>query len=188
MPNEELKVWYSNQYCERFDIKTLEEADLLAEAELDSANGRNNSGNALSSNLAPTGGHKLRNKIAKSQLSQLQQNQVSLQEGNKSQDQLVAAQDELAQNEMQDLFDSSLASVSAEPIISDNLNKNVEIVNAKNGSTKGNITSNDLSGKDPKTNQYKCNICERVFPRHYSLRRHLVMHSGMISLFFKYVQ
>lgn len=196
LPNEELRVWYSAPYCERFNIKTLQEAeaDLLVESvELDGT-GRSNESHLAAGSLA-TGGHKLRNKIAKSQLSiQQQQSQDAVLE-NSSKNQLPSHgifEDSLS-NGIQDLFDASL-SVTSEPG-SNNLNKAPEGTSGSSSavgepsnapSVSGNASNDQPSAKEGKTNQFKCNICGRVFPRHYSLRRHLVMHSGkalsMISL------
>src|SRR5699024_10543256 len=124
------------------------------------------------------------NKIAKSQLSQLQQSHVPLQGENKNQEDQLSQHEGLEHvinNDLPDLFDSAVLSVAPESNMNVNLNKNVEndvnSLAAANGGAVSATTASNPKSKEGK-NKYKCHICERLFPRQYSLRRHLVMHSG----------
>lgn len=205
LPNEELKVWYSADYCARFDIRTLEEVAAASAAVSASSSAvdlvaseqhQQQISTAGSVNLA-TGGHKLRNKIAKSQQQQ-QLQQISSGEGNQQMGSEVADQQILlevndAGKESQvDLNTSSgtlLFSDHTHPLMVVNdgslVNSSSHLTSHSNASDlmmsaeNGNKLSTEKIVKVQQ--QYKCNICERVFPRQYSLRRHLVMHSGRIG-------
>ena len=91
----------------------------------------------LQHQLPPASGHKLRNKIAKSQQQQQQMQQQ--QQERKAKD-----------------------GVSMDPKVSEDCNQ-----------------LQSSSGKSGKSSQqHKCEICGKTFPRFYSLRRHQIMHSG----------
>jgi len=73
---EELKVWYSREYAEKFNLKVLEPRTLFIQ-EVDEQMPAENIPHKSAPNpidIVATGGHKLRNKIAKTQ-QQLQQQQ-----------------------------------------------------------------------------------------------------------------
>lgn len=85
---EELKVWYSKEYAEKFNLKMLEpRAQMMVEFEEQSIEGTalmNRNTNPI--DIVATGGHKLRNKIAKSQQMQQQlQKQENLENNNQTQ-------------------------------------------------------------------------------------------------------
>lgn len=175
MPNEELKVWYSKEYRQKFKIPNLlldqdgmtvvddlhsheqHEQDLLSQSDSE-----------LSNNLN-AGGHKLRNKIAKSQLTQLQQIQSDKdgESENPQQHELMNSSETYQLVEAND----HTASVGSQQVLIK--------INESAPSMVATTVSNNGTGTATKTNQYQCPICQRIFPRHYSLRRHLVMHSGV---------
>lgn len=94
-----------------------------------------------STDLIPAAGHKLRNKIAKSQ----QQQQLQLQKTQQSNNQLIVSE--------------PLKSVSNVPSAS--LAPGLEAIIRKE-----------------RSNDHRCETCGKTFPRFYSLRRHMIMHSG----------
>ena len=94
-----------------------------------------------STDLIPAAGHKLRNKIAKSQ----QQQQLQLQKTQQSNNQLIVSE--------------PLNSVSNVPSAS--LDPGLEAIIRKE-----------------RSNDHRCETCGKIFPRFYSLRRHMIMHSG----------
>lgn len=179
MPNEELRVWYSKSYAAKFNIRIFdhpEEINLIGESEFDGSSKIILSNSSLQ-NL-PTGGHKLRNKIAKSQLTQLQTNPECIKDQQQPPNGL-----QTEMNGMHELFHPSINVVTNEPIIVVNKiidsNKNVLIIGDEN-SPASNIENLKPEAKNgmKKAEKYQCDKCQRVFPRHYSLRRHQVMHSG----------
>ena len=192
MPNEELKVWYSKDYANKFNIRTFETTNdinlNISESEFD-ANNKIILSNSSLNNMS-SGGHKLRNKIAKSQLSQLQQ--IPSQECVKISSQ-HDIQSNLGGNDIQDLLNSSINMASNEPPIIV-LNKiideeNVLVIGDDNGSSNLEnlkpVNTNATATKITKPDKFQCDKCQRVFPRHYSLRRHQVMHAG--NFFFNLV-
>ncbi|RWS13906.1 PR domain zinc finger protein 10-like protein [Dinothrombium tinctorium] len=134
---EELKVWYSSEYLERFKVNIIAEQQLTSPSSfhLSSDDDQNRSNAIMCSDLSTVAaGHKLRNKIAKSQQQQQQ-------------------------------------------------NVQVQKINSDDGETNDQVSSQNENNCDRLlTNveqpQYKCDICQKVFPRPYSLRRHKIMHSG----------
>lgn len=150
---EELKVWYSRDYAERFRLKTFE--DELIEVFATKSTHSNNldqvgsepmamassdiKGVAASDLSTPTTGHKLRNKIAKTQQQQLQLQKLQLNESSS------APGDDLTVSKNVPLSEDVAKSTDCQPV---------------------------------HPTQYKCETCGKAFPRFYSLRRHQVMHSG----------
>ncbi|RWS26967.1 PR domain zinc finger protein 10-like protein [Leptotrombidium deliense] len=125
---EELKVWYSNEYLERFKVNIVDQQIHSPSFSLNSEDEIGRPLGFLNSDISTLpGGHKLRNKIAKTQ--QQHQQQVNSYKSNGCD------------------------------------NRNDE-------QSESNQRSN------PEQPQYKCDICQKVFPRPYSLRRHKIMHSG----------
>lgn len=201
MPNEELKVWYSNEYARTFGIKLLEEAEANKKNFLE--NSTNSSTVAANSNAPATAtvtiinnnnaeqcGHKLRNKIAKTQNAQLvkeKEDQETSCSANK-----VIGQETLNTNPMNDLFNNTrIELVSTESAINeivDNDKKPIQTTEViKNNVTtkrqesitnETNNNNNTVNGKQ----KYQCDQCQKEFPRQYSLQRHLVMHSGNYCL------
>jgi hypothetical protein len=74
---EELKVWYSKEYGEKFNLKLLEPRPTLMPEndEKSIANNLRKRNTTTAIDIVTTGGHKLRNKIAKTQQQQQLQKQ-----------------------------------------------------------------------------------------------------------------
>ena len=100
---EELKVWYSKEYAEKFNLKLLEpRVQMMDELDEQSIEGTGNlNGSTNSIDIVATGGHKLRNKIAKS--LQMQQQQLQKQENleNNSQTQVNSSSKSAKDNSTQ---------------------------------------------------------------------------------------
>lgn len=96
--------------------------------------------NTSTTDLMPAAGHKLRNKIAKSQQQQLQLQKT--------------------QQNSQINVTEQLKSVSNVPNASQQSAGSVAVV------------------RPEKSKEHKCDTCGKTFPRFYSLRRHMIMHSG----------
>jgi hypothetical protein len=75
---EELKVWYSKEYGEKFNLKLLEPRPTLMPEndEKSIANNLRKRNTTTAIDIVTTGGHKLRNKIAKTQQQQLQKQEI----------------------------------------------------------------------------------------------------------------
>jgi len=78
---EELKVWYSREYGEKFNLKLLEprSAHVFENDEQSIANNLRKRNTTTTIDIVTTGGHKLRNKIAKTQQQQQLQKQETQQ-------------------------------------------------------------------------------------------------------------
>lgn len=141
---EELKVWYSKEYADKFNLKALEpivQPQLEIETQGVANNLRKRAATANTVNITVTTGHKLRNKIAKTQQQQRQQQQQQEQE---------QQQQEQVQMPQQDTQNDS-------------------------------FNTTNQKQESSSSSRYKCDTCNKVFPRFYSLRRHQIMHSGTKS-------
>ncbi|KAI1286331.1 PR domain zinc finger protein 10 [Halotydeus destructor] len=155
---EELRVWYSRDYAAKFNLKNLDQLDVISIDAFDSQEAivtdplpceptidqlEATAGDlvvASSDQSAAAGGHKIRNKMAK------QQQQVVQKEPTPPCSPEVEEEEEVA-----------------------------EAIKSAEVSTETNVTQ---ATSAPSLAQYKCDTCGKSFPRFYSLRRHQVMHSG----------
>ena len=98
---EELKVWYSREYAEKFNLKQLE-PKIQPIFETDEHNSDISKRLSNSIDIVATGGHKLRTKIAKTQqqLQQQQQQKAETQE-NKSQNEVTDSSNQSKENRIQ---------------------------------------------------------------------------------------
>ena len=236
LPSEELKVWYSDDYCARFRIRTQAEMAAaivaaqasqlqLQQTQLSPAaipvtpgSSAASASSALSDLSTADIGHKLRNKIAKTQpevqlggvggsggvMLHHQQSKANIDE------QGLELEEE--ENEINNHLQTLMA-VDAHSLVTGGQNSHqLHLHFGDNGldlsgsadqliqtsvaasSSLASVTGvimGQQQQQQPEMNgsktvgggktQYKCDICERVFPRQYSLRRHLVMHSGKIT-------
>ncbi|KPM11356.1 SET domain zinc finger protein [Sarcoptes scabiei] len=197
-PNEELKVWYSEELSQSFNINPLP--------------GNNSDSSNLNSklketaqeftipssqtfNIINTAGHKLRNKIAKSQLLNQNSSQQPIQESSIVYNKIESST--IDSNQLQNLLhNGNIQLITTDTLINDSMIQELE-KSTKTPITVS-VTTTTPIAKDFKPNQtatmiinssnnsitnnekpkYQCNICHKIFPRQYSLRRHQVMHSG----------
>ena len=231
LPSEELKVWYSDDYCARFRIRTQAEmaaAIVAAQASqqlqlqqtqlspaaipITTGSSAASASSALSDLSTADIGHKLRNKIAKTQ-PEVQLGGVGGGGGgvmlhhqhSKANEELEELEEE--ENEINNHLQTLMA-VDAHSLVTGGQNSHqlhlhfgdngLDLSGSADQLIQTSSSSAAVTGvimgqqqQQPEMNgcktvgggksQYKCDICERVFPRQYSLRRHLVMHSGKLE-------
>ncbi|XP_054154487.1 PR domain zinc finger protein 10-like [Oppia nitens] len=161
---EELKVWYSREYAEKFNLKVLEPRPPIPEVEEQNNENIVPKPNTNPIDIVATGGHKLRNKIAKTQ-QQLQQQQQQQQQ------QIQQQQPE------------------TQPIVSQTIS-NSSVTTAKDNTSQPKYQCETCQKVFPRfyslrrhqimhsgEKKYKCPICFMSFSHVYNRNRHVKKHS-----------